>query len=167
MLLVKGAHIDEVDYKRRNALHNFAAASRDDRVSGALSLEIVAHLLQAGVNVDATDELGRTALHWSTVTDNIELMRLLLTTRFRGASPKARTNAVDKRMKTSLHLAASHDRFHMAEILLQHGADVHAVYDGPDPLLSFRKLTYADRTEGGLRFTTPVCTVQVTLSSCF
>lgn len=127
---MKGAQVGEVDYKRRNVLHNIAAGARDERTSGPLGLQIVSHLLQAGVDVDATDELGRTALHWSTVTDNEELMRLLLTTRFGGASPKARTNAVDKRMKTPLHLAASHDRQHLAEILLQHGADVHARYAG-------------------------------------
>lgn len=129
LLLVKGAKVNEVDYKRRNVLHNIAAGPRDERTSGTLGLKIASHLLQAGVDVDATDELGRTALHWSTVTDNVDLMKLLLTTRFGGASPKARTNAVDKRMKTPLHLAAaSHEKQHLAGILLQHGADVHARY---------------------------------------
>lgn len=129
LLLARGAHVDEVDYKRRNVLHNIAAGSREERISGPLGLDIVGHLLQAGVDVDATDELGRTALHWSTVTDNMELMKLLLNTRFGGASPQARTNAVDKRMKTPLHLAAAFSRRHLAEVLLQHGANVHAMYD--------------------------------------
>ncbi|SMR52340.1 unnamed protein product [Zymoseptoria tritici ST99CH_1E4] len=138
LLVQRGANIDTVDLRKRNVLHNVAADRGDERSSGKKAekagrrcgIDIVHYLLQAGVNIDAQDELGRTALHWACVTDNEELMSVLLTTRFGGASPKSRTNAVDFRMKTALHFAASHNRGHLVELLLRHGADVHARSDG-------------------------------------
>lgn len=137
LLITRGAHVDTVDFRRRNVLHNLAADTGDNSSAKTskgphrkCGMDIVEYLLQAGVNLDAIDELGRTALHWTCVTDNETLMRLLLTTRFGGASPQARVNAADKRMKSPLQLAAIHNREHLARILLDHGADVHAKSDG-------------------------------------
>ena len=138
LLLTRGANIHTVDLRRRNVLHNLAADKGHQKSSGKTGerskhragLEIVDYLLQAGINLDARDELGRTALHWTCVTDNETLMKRLLTSRLSGGSPSAELNATDGRMKTPLHLAASNDRDHLAAILLQNGADVHARSDG-------------------------------------
>lgn len=138
LLVQRGAHIEAVDVRGRNVLHNLAADKGDDQTAGKhtnrphrkWSIEIVHYLLQAGINPDEVDALGRTALHWSAVTDNAEMMILLLTVRFRGESPQARCNATDSRMKTALHLAAAHNRSHLVRVLLEHHADVHSRSDG-------------------------------------
>jgi ankyrin repeat protein len=134
LLIQRGAQVDNVDLRKRNVLHNIAADRGDEKASGKTTekdgrrcgTDIVQYLLQAGVNLDARDELGRTPLHWACVTGNEELVKVLLTTRFGGGSPRARTNVVDARMKTPLHFAASHNRGHLVELLVRHGADIHA-----------------------------------------
>ncbi|CAK4034723.1 ankyrin repeat [Lecanosticta acicola] len=137
LLLEEGAHVDSVDLRRRNVLHNIAADKGDERATRPgeapkrkCGMDIVQYLLQAGVNVEAEDHVGRTPLHWTCVTDHEDLMKLLLRTRFGGASPKATVNATDNRDKTPLHLAASHGRGHLARILIAHEADIHARSDG-------------------------------------
>lgn len=138
VLLTRGANIDTVDLRRRNVLHNVAADKVDQKnpAKGGskprrrCGMEIVQYLLQAGVNVEAEDELGRTALHWTCVTDHEVLMRILLTSRFGGASPKVRVDPRDNRDKTPLHLAAAHGREVLVKILLENGAEVQAKSDG-------------------------------------
>ncbi|EME89136.1 uncharacterized protein MYCFIDRAFT_206237 [Pseudocercospora fijiensis CIRAD86] len=138
LLLARGASLETVDIRGRNVLHNLAADKGDKKTSGKptnrprrkWSIDIVHYILGAGINPDEVDALGRTALHWAAVTDNEEMMKLLLTVRFRGESPQARCNARDSRMKTALHLAASHNRCHLLQVLLAHKADVHARSDG-------------------------------------
>ena len=138
LLVSRGAHVDTHDLRRRNVLHNIAADQGDkkhftnpaDRPKRKCGMDIVQYLLQAGVNIDAEDELGRTAVHWACVTDNEDLLKILLTTRFGGASPQARVNATDTRMKSPLQLAASHNRERLAHMLIEHGADVHSKSDG-------------------------------------
>lgn len=138
LLVSRGAHVDTLDKRRRNVLHNLAAdqgdkrhfTSASDRPKRKCGMGIVHYLLQAGVNIDAEDELGRTAVHWACVTDHEDLLRILLKTRFGGASPQARVNATDMRMKSPLQLAASNNRDNLARILIEHGADVHSKSDG-------------------------------------
>ncbi|KXT03866.1 hypothetical protein AC578_8935 [Pseudocercospora eumusae] len=138
LLLARGASLETVDIRGRNVLHNLAADKGDEKTSGKptnrprrkWSIDIVHYILQAGINPDEVDALGRTALHWAAVTDNEEMMKVLLTVRFRGESPQARCNATDSRMKTALHLAASHNRSYLVKVLLAHKADVHARSDG-------------------------------------
>lgn len=138
VLLTRGANIDTVDLRRRNVLHNIAADKGDQKNPAKAGskprrrcgMGIVQYLLQAGVNVEAEDELGRTALHWTCVTDHEDLMKILLTSRFDGASPKVRVDPRDNRDKAPLHLAAANGREALAKNLLEHGADVQAKSDG-------------------------------------
>ncbi|KAK4508717.1 hypothetical protein PRZ48_002456 [Zasmidium cellare] len=137
VLLSRGANIDTVDLRRRNVLHNVAADKGDQKNPKAgnkprrrCGMGIVQYLLQAGVDVEAEDELGRTALHWTCVTDHEDLMKILLTTRLDGAAPKASVDPRDNRDKTPLHLAAANGREALVTILLEHGANVLAKSDG-------------------------------------
>ncbi|PPJ50203.1 hypothetical protein CBER1_05203 [Cercospora berteroae] len=138
LLITRGAHVDTMDLRRRNVLHNIAAdqgekrhfANTSQRPKRKCGMDIVQYLLQAGVNVEAEDELGRTSVHWACVTDNEDLLKILLTTRSGGASPQARVNATDMRMKSPLQLAVSNNRENLVSVLIEHGADVHSKSDG-------------------------------------
>jgi ankyrin repeat protein len=76
---------------------------------------------------DGQDELKRSSLHWACATGKIHLAEQLLTRR---KGRKANVNAVEYREKTSLHIAAAHDRNDIVELLLEFGSDVNAKSDG-------------------------------------
>lgn len=124
-LLFKGADVKKKDKNQRNVLHNLGADKKLDWGDS-----IVKRLLDYNVPIDGKDgqdKDGRTPLHWACATGKKGLAETLLT---RSNGPKANIEAVDIRQKTSLHIAASHGRDDMVELLLAHGANLHARSDG-------------------------------------
>jgi ankyrin repeat protein len=124
-LIVKGADVNAKDHRGRNVLHNLAADKKCDWGDS-----VIERLLVENIHIDGKeghDLLGRTPLHWACATGKLRMVELLLT---RPKGPKAHINAVEIREKTSLHLAAAHDRDDIVELLLKYGADYNAKSDG-------------------------------------
>jgi ankyrin repeat protein len=125
LLITKGADVNGKDERGRNVLHNLAADKNCD-----WGQEVIQLLLQKDIHIDgpdARDDLGRSPLHWACATGKLHLTEQLLT---RPKNGKANIHAVEIRDKTSLHLAAAHDRSDIVEMLLQHQANVNAKSDG-------------------------------------
>jgi ankyrin repeat protein len=121
-LLKMGADSNKRNRDGGNVLH-YLAADKYCKWSRA----IIDTLLTTNVEIDARDERGRTPLHWAVATGKTYLCECLL------ALPKERRaniQASDLRRKTSLHLAASKGHDDVIDVLLNHGADVHASADG-------------------------------------
>jgi len=91
---------------------------RDARQDGSRRRQMVALLLQSGVDPNATIEEGSTPLHGA-ASGYQDVVSLLL-------QYKANVNAHDSRGWTPLHVAAGSGQLAIAEILLAHGADVNA-----------------------------------------
>lgn len=138
VLLNRGAKINTVDFRKRTVLHNIAAdkgfekgqLKANSKARSRCRMAIVEYLIERGVNVEAKDEVGRTALHWACVTDNEALLRTLLSSAPGTIAPRAEVNCVDSRMKTPLHLAVSHNRLPLAQLLLEKHASIDARSDG-------------------------------------
>ncbi|TVY37959.1 Ankyrin [Lachnellula occidentalis] len=124
-LLAKGADVNKKDRTGRNVLHNLAADKVMDWGDSIIEL-----LLNQNIHIDGEegqDVGGRTPLHWACSTGKKRLAEQLLA---RPRGPKAYIDAVDAREKTSLHIAVSHDRDDIVQMLLDHGASLHARSDG-------------------------------------
>uniref|UniRef100_A0A3B3ZAA5 Poly [ADP-ribose] polymerase n=1 Tax=Periophthalmus magnuspinnatus TaxID=409849 RepID=A0A3B3ZAA5_9GOBI len=141
--LVDSVNVNAKDMAGRKStpLH-FAAFGRKD---------VVEHLLQTGANVHARDDGGLIPLHNACSFGHAEVVSLLLC---QGADPNARDNwnytplheaaikgkidvcisTSQKMLSTPLHLAAGYNRVRIVQLLLQHGADVHAKDKGLVPL---------------------------------
>ena len=101
----KLSNLDAIrDHEGRTLLHWVAYLGLKEEVEYVLSL---------GVNPNAADDEGRTALH---ITDNYAIAEILLRS---GADPNAR----DKYGRTPLHYAKQHN---VAVLLISAGADVNA-----------------------------------------
>ena len=85
--------------------------------------EMIDLLLKEGVEMEAKDIDGRTALLVAVIEGHEVVVRLLLE---RGAD----INAIDGYGQTALHWAASEMNPAMLEILLENGADITAICDG-------------------------------------
>lgn len=125
LLLRAGADINGKDTRGRNVLHNLGADKLMKWGSSTLGLVLTQDIHIDGD--DARDELGRTPLQWACATGKMHLARALLD---RPGNLKADIHATDSRGKTSLHLASSHDREDIAELLIERGAFVNAQSDG-------------------------------------
>ncbi|RHZ62320.1 ankyrin repeat protein [Aspergillus thermomutatus] len=125
LLISRGANVNARDLRKRNVLHNLAADKQCDW--GEDVIELLLGTVCALDGVDGRDELGRTPLHWACATGKLRVAELLLT---RPRGPIADVNAVESRNKTSLHIAAAHDREDIVLLLLKHGADIEARSDG-------------------------------------
>ena len=101
-----------------------------EKARSRCSMAIVEHLIGKGVDVEARDTLGRTALHWACVANNEALLRTLLGSESSSSSPRAQVNCVDGRMKTPLHLAVAHKRTALAQLLLERGVVIDGRSDG-------------------------------------
>jgi len=125
MLVQKGADVNVKDNRGRNVLHNLAADKLCDWGD-----EVIHLLLDQDIYIDGPlgqDDLKRSPLHWACATGKLKLAEQFLTRR---KDPKAQVNAVEDRGKTSLHIAAAHDRNDIVEMLLRHGAKVNTKSDG-------------------------------------
>lgn len=105
-LLDAGADINQIDGEGRCLLKRAASLGDVGMVRGLLAM---------GADIEATST-GDTALHDATVTDDLEVMKILLDA---GADP----NAQDADERTPLHCAKSVDA---AALLIERGADAHA-----------------------------------------
>ncbi len=124
-LIMKGANINAKDARGRNVLHNLGADKKCDWGDS-----VIERILAENIQIDGPegqDQLGRTPLHWACATGKLHLAELLLT---RPKGPTAHINAVEIREKTSLHLAASHDRDDLVLLLLKYGAECNKQSDG-------------------------------------
>jgi ankyrin repeat protein len=97
------------------------AAERGDRAS-------VRSLLQTGVDVNATQVDGTTALHWAVYNDDAETVALLL-------RAKANVNAVNRFGVPPLALACMNGDAAIVKLLLQSGADANATMKGGETVL--------------------------------
>ena len=125
LLVTKGADVNGKDERRRNVLHNLAADKNCD-----WGQEVIQLLLTRDIRIDGSegqDDLGRTPLHWACATGKLHLAEQLLT---RPKNARANVHAIEIRQKTSLHIAATHDRSDIVEMLLRYQADVNAMSDG-------------------------------------
>lgn len=125
LLITKGADVNGKDERRRNVLHNLAADKKCD-----WGQEVIQLLLTRDIHIDGPDgrdDLGRSPLHWACATGKLHLAEQLLT---RPKNAKANIHAVEIREKTSLHLAAAHDKGDIVELLLRYQANVNAKSDG-------------------------------------
>jgi ankyrin repeat protein len=125
LLITKGADVNGKDERRRNVLHNLAADKKCD-----WGQEVIQLLLTRDIHIDGPDgrdDLGRSPLHWACATGKLHLAEQLLT---RPKNAKANIHAVEIREKTSLHLAAAHDKGDIVELLLGYQANVNAKSDG-------------------------------------
>lgn len=101
----------------------WAADAKDlVRAAQAGDTQRVSRYLAEGLNVNARDVFGMTALHEAALTGQAEVVRLLLE---KGAD----VHAVGAERCTALHDAAMRNHVNIARMLLERGADVNA----PDP----------------------------------
>ncbi|KAH9502192.1 hypothetical protein Btru_070354 [Bulinus truncatus] len=93
------------------------------------SFNLTKLLIVHGVEVNFSDEIGRTALHKAALDNREDTAELLL-------QHKANLEAVDHHGNTSLHLAAASDNVKVAELLVKWKSNLEAVNDrGDTPLL--------------------------------
>ena len=124
LLISKGADVNKKDRRGRSVLHNLAADKQLDWGD-----EVIQLLLKQDIHIDGEDgqdHLRRSPLHWACATGKLRLAEMLLT---RPEGP-SNVNATEIRDKTSLHIAAAHDRSDIVEMLLSYGADVNRTSDG-------------------------------------
>jgi uncharacterized protein len=92
--------------------------------------EAVQALLQKGVDVNAPQPDGMTALHWAARNDDLDTAKLLL-------SAKANANATNRYGVTPLSLACQNGSAEIVELLLDRGADPNtALRGGETPLMT-------------------------------
>ena len=89
----------------------------------------VSRLLEAGIDVDAPESDGTTALHWAVYRDDAELAVTLI-------DAGADANVVNRNGATPLTLACTNSNPNMVERLLAAGADANLAPTGEPPLMS-------------------------------
>lgn len=85
-------------------------------------------LLSRGVNINATDDDGETALMEAADSRNVETVRVLI-------ANGANVNAADEDGETALMIAADDGRLEIVQLLLQAGANVNARDDDGESAL--------------------------------
>jgi ankyrin repeat protein len=106
-------------------------------VSKNVDASKIKDLIERGADVNAKEEYGNTSLHWASLMDCIEIVKLLIE---KGAD----VNAEDIDGWTPLHMAADLNQMETAKLLIELGADVDAKCNkGKTPL----DLAYSDEME--------------------
>ena len=136
LLLDRRVDVHAVDNKGRTALHHIASDKkrtyeyRSDLPASKKPAQqeldqcILDELLKARIKPEARDKLGRTCLHWAAANGCSGLLKIFLKTN------RFPVNAVERRSKTPLHLAATLGHSQCLQFLLNEGASVHAESDG-------------------------------------
>ena len=123
-LLEQGAELNKRNNVKQSPLHLAMASDW---------FQLARVLLERGADANTEDVHGKTPLHLLSASqlhdsDTLDLVWLLLRN-------GAVVNRRDKYKQTPLHLAIGGDWFHLARILLDHGADAKAKFDnGTTPL---------------------------------
>lgn len=135
--------INATDHEGRTALHTLAAdrhqpldtsnettQSKRQLINNPCKWndDTVRILLNAGIDLDRVDKLGRTALHWAAATGNMSVASRILDVS--AGRSLARVRAMTDRGKTALHLAAEDNHAEMVRLLLRNGALKEATSDG-------------------------------------
>jgi len=89
--------------------------------------KLITAMVEAGVDVNAQDDVNNTPLHYAALTSNVEMVKLLLDA---GAIIEARNAAG----KTALHLAIQNSNEEVVKFLLSKNAKVPSDYSGITPL---------------------------------
>jgi hypothetical protein len=105
------------DEKQKELNDKLLEATRNPETTA----EDVSALIGAGVDVNAKDELSRTALHWAAEKGHTEVVGALL--KIEGIE----VNTQDKWGKTALHIAAQNGHTEVVSALIKKGADVKAI----------------------------------------
>lgn len=95
----------------------------------------VAELLEAGADVDETDEYGFTPLIEAAIVDSVEIAHLLL-------EYGAEVNGADVTGRTALHWAADNHNLSLCKLLLENKADPNAYTSAAQPILVFPLLRH-------------------------
>ena len=118
-----------------------AAAGRDSRLIAAAKQQdhrAVVALLEQGIDVNATQPDGATALHWAAYWNDDRTADLLI-------RAGANVNARNELGATPVWLASSHGSAAMIERLLKAGADPNAALPGGEtPLMSAARTGVTD-----------------------
>ena len=102
----------DIDSRGRDGWTPLIWASRGDHFKDGSVLRL---LLEHGADINAQDEMGRTVLHWGTISEKLEVVRLLLE---HGADVGAKKNDGN----TALQEAADRGREEVVELLREYGA---------------------------------------------
>ncbi|XP_037790768.1 uncharacterized protein LOC119586145 [Penaeus monodon] len=117
-LIEQGCSINQTDSGRRTALHYAVEVG---------AVEVVGALLEAGAEADVREKArGRTPLHLATVTNSLEILKLLLKPLLEDPwHARSVLKVADKDGLTLLHLAAHGGLQEATQILLSAGAEVN------------------------------------------
>ena len=111
---VRPQPLDDLAHNKPTPQHQYNTHTTNTTTGDAAKLR---ELLDAeGVNVDAQDEEGRTALHFAAGYGELECAKLLLA---KGAA----VDLVDNNKNTALHYAAGYGQAESVKLLLEGGAD--------------------------------------------
>ena len=140
ILLDNGASLEQHEEHGWTPLH-LVAMQGDERTA-----DFIRFLLKPGSkpgsNIEAKDNLGRTALHWATQIDNEPLMELLLE---EGANKEASNN---KGNTPLLHTIDENGKITTLRWLLDHGANPNAQnHQGLTPLMLASRRKQADKVK--------------------
>lgn len=116
-----GVAITEVDHQSRKGTLSYAASSGDDT---QLLL-----LLADGVDVNTTDEFGKTALMWAALNGHTETMKILIK---KGADVNVHSNSGETALLHAIH----NGHTEAVQVLIEEGAEINAGTDlGTTPLM--------------------------------